>query len=129
MTPTTMYNPQPPAHAQSALAPLRVILRSRIGLASVAGAVIVAGLAFNWSWLVAAGIAPLLISVLPCAALCALGLCMTQMKGRGAATGPAADMVSTTPLPTQIADRNDSLEAQVSGDDVTMLEVRACVDA
>ncbi|WP_192359125.1 hypothetical protein [Mesorhizobium mediterraneum] len=48
-----------------------------------AGAIIVvAGLAFNWVWLVAAGIAPLLLSVLPCVAMCALGLCMNRMTGR-----------------------------------------------
>lgn len=35
-----------------------------------------AGLALNWSWLTAVGAAPILISLLPCAAMCALGLCM-----------------------------------------------------
>lgn len=39
-------------------------------------AAIAAGLAFNWSWLVAAGVAPLLLTLLPCAAMCALHLCM-----------------------------------------------------
>ena len=34
------------------------------------------GLALNWSWLVAAGIAPLILGIAPCAAMCALGLCM-----------------------------------------------------
>lgn len=49
----------------------------------IAAAVIVAGgLALNWSWLVAAGIAPLLIGVLPCVAMCALGLCMHKIGGR-----------------------------------------------
>jgi hypothetical protein len=130
MTPTRMSDPQPPADAQSAFAPLRVILRSRIGLVSVAGAVIFAGLAFNWNWLVAAGVAPLLISVLPCAAMCALGLCMMQMKGRGAATGPAAGPSSTAILePPPPSDRNDPLEAQVSCDDVTKVGVRTCDDA
>ena len=48
-----------------------------------AGVVIaVAGLAFNWSWLVAAGVAPVLLSLLPCAAMCAAGLCMNRMTGR-----------------------------------------------
>lgn len=39
-------------------------------------AVVGAGLALNWDWLTAAGAAPILISLLPCAAMCALGLCM-----------------------------------------------------
>ncbi|RVH28084.1 hypothetical protein CN211_25985 [Sinorhizobium meliloti] len=38
------------------------------------------GLAFNWNWLVAAGVAPPLLSVLPCLAMCALGLCMNRMS-------------------------------------------------
>jgi hypothetical protein len=37
-----------------------------------------AGLALNWGWLTAAGIAPVLLSLLPCAAMCALGLCMRR---------------------------------------------------
>lgn len=39
------------------------------------------GVAFNWSWLVAAGAAPLLLSVLPCGAMCALGPCVNRMAG------------------------------------------------
>ena len=37
--------------------------------------------AFNWSWLAAAGIAPLLLTALPCVAMCALGLCMNKVTG------------------------------------------------
>lgn len=43
-----------------------------LGLAALA---LVAGLAMNWNWLVAAGIAPLLLVLLPCGAMCALHLC------------------------------------------------------
>jgi hypothetical protein len=35
----------------------------------------VAGAAFNWSWLVAAGLVPVLLAVVPCLAMCALSLC------------------------------------------------------
>jgi hypothetical protein len=38
------------------------------------------GAAFNWSWLVAVGVAPLLLSALPCVAMCALGFCMSRMN-------------------------------------------------
>ncbi len=34
------------------------------------------GLALNWNWLASLGLAPLLLAILPCAAICALGLCM-----------------------------------------------------
>lgn len=68
-------------------------LRTRLGtrgLLVIGGAVIAAGLALNWSWLVAIGAAPLLLMALPCAAMCALGLCMkpkseTSHEDQGAA--------------------------------------------
>lgn len=40
-----------------------------------------AGVALNWSWLAAIGVAPVLLSLAPCAAMCALGLCMNKMAG------------------------------------------------
>jgi len=40
---------------------------------------VVAGLALGWDWVVAAGLAPLVVSVLPCVAMCALGMC--AMRG------------------------------------------------
>src|SRR6266571_4205439 len=43
-----------------------------IGLA-IGGAI--AGLALGWDWIVAAGMPPLVVSVLPCVAMCALGMC------------------------------------------------------
>lgn len=44
------------------------------------------GLFFNWGWLVAIGIAPLILSVLPCLMMCALGLCAAKLFGGGANT-------------------------------------------
>ncbi len=70
---------------------LRYYLRSRRGLFVLAGLAIAVGLALNWSWLAAAGIAPTLISVLPCLAMCALGLCMNRMTGGACASRPVAD--------------------------------------
>ena len=64
----------------------RYHLRGWRGPAVLAAVIAVAGLAFGWSWLVAAGIAPLLLSVLPCAAMCALGLCMNRLTGRQCST-------------------------------------------
>ncbi|WP_292115156.1 hypothetical protein [Mesorhizobium sp.] len=60
---------------------IRSTIRSggRRGPIVAGAAVVVAGLTLNWSWLVAAGIAPVLLSVLPCVAMCALGLCMNRM--------------------------------------------------
>jgi hypothetical protein len=69
----------PPAVATSSNAP-------RVGRRWlwIGGAIVVVGLglALNWSWLVAAGIAPLILGLAPCAAMCALGLCMFGRQGR-----------------------------------------------
>lgn len=62
-------------------------LSGRRGLLMLAVVAFVGGLALNWSWLAAAGIAPILISVLPCLAMCALGLCMNRLGGKSCSTG------------------------------------------
>ncbi len=52
--------------------------RSRFGprgLVILATAVIGGGLALNWGWVVALGIAPIVLMALPCAAMCAIGMC------------------------------------------------------
>ena len=53
-----------------------------------------AGLALGWPWLAAAGLAPLVLAFLPCAAMCALGLCMPKGDGschsQADAPGPEA---------------------------------------
>lgn len=54
----------------------RYYLGGRSGLIAVAAVALGLGAYLGWDWLVAAGVAPLLLAVLPCAAMCALGLCM-----------------------------------------------------
>jgi hypothetical protein len=56
-------------------------LGDRRGLIILTVAALGIGLALNWSWLVAIGVAPLLVALAPCAAMCALGLCMSRMGG------------------------------------------------
>lgn len=73
--------------AQTARALFRRYLTKRNLLALLAVAVVGAGLALNWGWLVAAGIAPILIALAPCAAMCALGLCMRGTGGKSCSTG------------------------------------------
>jgi hypothetical protein len=51
-------------------------------LGGVALVLLAAGFAWHWSWLVAIGVAPLLISAAPCLVMCALGLCMHRMGNR-----------------------------------------------
>ena len=52
---------------------------------------LVGGLAFNWNWLVAVGVAPLLLSALPCVVMCSLGLCMKRMTGGACSSEKAED--------------------------------------
>ena len=61
------------------------------GLLLLATIALSAGAALNWSWLVAAGIAPLLLTALPCGAMCALGLCANRMMGKSCSAEAAPD--------------------------------------
>jgi hypothetical protein len=72
----------------------RYYLRGRRGIVILASVAIVGGLALSWGWLVAAGIAPVLLTLLPCAAMCALGLCMNRMGGRSCSTDTSASPTS-----------------------------------
>ena len=78
--------------------------RRRLLLGGVAFALLVAGFAWQWSWLVAIGVAPVLISAAPCLAMCALGLCMHRMGSRaGSITqdAPTARLASENSSPQQ----------------------------
>jgi hypothetical protein len=70
-----------PSLAQDWLSALSYWLRSRNGVIAMIVLAVVIGAVLNWSWLVAVGIAPLLLTVLPCAVMCGLGLCMHRMAG------------------------------------------------
>ena len=74
---------------------LRRRIGGRSGLIAATVLVVGTGLAFNWSWLVAAGLAPILIVVLPCAAMCALGLCMNKGAGRSCSETKQPEVSST----------------------------------
>jgi hypothetical protein len=89
----------------------RHYLGGRRGLLVLAGVVVVAGAAaLNWSWLAAVGVAPLLLAVLPCAAMCALGLCVGRMGGGSCSPQDGApDDAKALP-----SDRGPSFEASGS---------------
>ena len=86
----------------------------RIGKRSVywglAAVLLGAGLALNWSWLVAVGVAPLLVALAPCAAMCALGLCMR--KGSGESCDKKASPGQETP-PVEAAAAPGDIQDQV----------------
>ena len=61
------------------------------GLIVIAVLAVVAGGIFNWSWLVAAGIAPIILAMAPCGIMCALGLCMMPKRREPSAPQDAGD--------------------------------------
>lgn len=69
-----------PAFDWASLSALRRAALSPRGLVLIGILTIGAAGALNWGWLVALGAAPFILGALPCAAMCALGLCM---KGTG----------------------------------------------
>ena len=71
--------PQERSLAQTIVALLRAYLGGRRGLIVLSVLSLGAAIAFGWGWLVAVGVAPLLITFAPCAAMCAAGLCMRKM--------------------------------------------------
>lgn len=52
----------------------------KIGLVLM-GLALAAGAALNWNWLVAAGLLPIIVGLLPCAAMCVLHLCSGNKDG------------------------------------------------
>ncbi|MFT2095071.1 hypothetical protein ACMS1Z_10425 [Acidiphilium multivorum] len=59
-----------------------------VGLVAVAGGGLAVG---GWGWLVAAGLAPIILSLLPCLVMCGLGLCMMGMNKSKSNAAPAID--------------------------------------
>jgi hypothetical protein len=92
---TTLLPSSIPVSARSIISRIG---RNRLLVGGAALSLIAAGLIWQWSWLVAIGVAPLLLSAAPCVAMCALGLCMHRMSGP---TGAVDNRTSETPSPQQ----------------------------
>lgn len=95
---------------ESVISLLRYYLGGRRGLILLTVVALGAGLVLNWSWLVAAGIAPLLLALAPCAAMCALGLCMNKMGNKsGSVQSGSSDQgsVGAPPSSTTAAKTRD----------------------
>lgn len=87
----------------------RYYLGNRMALLILAVVTMAGGAALNWSWLVAIGVAPILLSALPCLVMCGLGLCMHKKVGGsgppqvadGQSPPPAASCCHGTEIPAQ----------------------------
>lgn len=83
--------PVPPSLGEM-LRSLRRRIRLRGVLITAALLAIVAGVALNWTALVAAGLAPLILVAVPCTAMCAAHLCMKRGRhGDAGDSGPPAE--------------------------------------
>jgi hypothetical protein len=100
---TTVTESLSKSTARGATESMRSVLGSGRWLIVVGAIVLGFALMFKWNWLVAAGIAPILLSALPCAAMCALGLCMRRMPGLSSSTHLAAADMSVDAAPTTAA--------------------------
>jgi len=61
----------------------------------IGAAVLSAGALFlSWNWLVAAGVASIIVGVLPCLAMCAVGICAGRMGRKDSGPG---DVSSVSP--------------------------------
>src|SRR5258708_15341590 len=81
----------------------RYYLGNRWVLVALGAVVLVAGIALNWGWLVAAGIAPILLSTLPCLIMCGLGLCMLCRSGEKQTTARDAADAATSSAALEVA--------------------------
>lgn len=112
-----------PSLAKATMDLVRYYLSGRRGLILLFVAALGLAMAFNWGWLAAVGIAPLLLALAPCAAMCALGLCMNKMGKQSSSTqsnpgarGGAATSSSTTTPAAEVRDETltDAVEPRIS---------------
>jgi hypothetical protein len=91
-TETTQRNPSVPL--DRALLTVR-LGRNRLALGGLALLLLTAGLIWQWNWLVAIGVAPLLLIATSCVAMCVL--CMHRKGGRAYGTAPSNSPDRVTP--------------------------------
>ena len=97
--------------ARDILYAARYYLGNRWALLTLGGLAIIAGLTFGgWGWLVAAGLAPVILSTLPCLLMCAFGVCMACRSNRTQSTASqdAADR-ATSPNRLDVARMDQSM--------------------
>lgn len=118
MTTSDPARPVQNSLASDVLSAARYYLGTRFGLLAIAALVLGLGAYSSWGWLVAAGIAPLLLALAPCAAMCALGMCSmggkskspTDAASTGSIEGPDAKLPLS--LAAAGADQDESQTAQ-----------------
>ena len=98
----TISNSPQPVQTSFVSSAVRSVLGNRFGLLAIAAGVIGLSAYSSWGWLVAVGLAPILLAIAPCAAMCALGLCSMGMKSK--ATAPTTKILTTDGKPSDHKD-------------------------
>lgn len=91
-------------------------LGGRRGLLVLGGIAVTLGVGLNWSWLAAAGVTPVLFGLLPCAAMCALGLCLPRLMRPNADQQAAPLDMSSNRVPASCTDLPSIIRASADGD-------------
>ena len=115
MTPSDSTKVAKASPARDLLDAARHYLGGRRALLILAIGALIGGIALNWNWLVAAGVAPLLLTALPCLVMCGLGLCMNKLIGGSCAPEPTQTKASEPFQPeatTDIAGTNGRSSGQ-----------------
>ena len=99
MTDLNATRPGPNSLAGNLASTARSVLGNRFGLLAIVTGVIGLTAYSSWGRLVAAGLAPLLLSVAPCVVMCALGMCTMGMKSK-------ANVPTENALPTDSKPRD-----------------------
>jgi hypothetical protein len=123
---TDLAKPPLPAGPAGRLGPY---LNGRRGLMILGGVVLTLGVSLNWSWLAAAGITPILVGLLPCAAMCVLGLCLPRLMRPNADQQAAPLDMSSNRVPASCTDLPSIIRASADGDCCTHATPRPSKDS
>jgi hypothetical protein len=85
------------SRARPVLHTARYYLGNRWTVIALGAVAVVIGLAFGgWGWLVAAGLAPVILSTLPCLIMCGLGVCFMCRSSNKESASPSIDAATSS---------------------------------
>lgn len=88
-----------PSLGRDVLNAARYYLGNRWALLALGSLAVIAGLSFGgWGWLVAAGLAPVILSTLPCLVMCGFGVCAMcrSNKAQSTVSGDATNSATSS---------------------------------